>query len=334
MQIPTPYLIFLGNAPDDLAAKTGQGIVDWRPEHCLGQLRLAHCRADLGIPDCTLAEAATAGARTLVIGTVSPGGDLPGEWLPVLKEALDLGMNVASGMHVALRSFDVLVEAAASQATQLFDLRHSDAAYPTGNGLPRSGRRLLTVGTDCGVGKKYTALALHRAMRAAGFNADFRATGQTGILISGSGIPIDAIVADFVSGATEALTPANQPDHWDVIEGQGSLFHPSFAGVSLGLLHGSQPDAYVVCHEPTRTTLRNVSAPVPSIDEVIEATTSLGRLTNPKIQCVGISANTQALGTSEAAEYLRELRERYRRPACDPMRDGVGDMLEQIKRDY
>ena len=132
--------------------------------------------------------------------------------------------------------------------------------FATGKGTKRPGLRLLTVGTDCSVGKKYTALALEREMHARGLKADFRATGQTGILISGRGVAIDAVVADFISGAAEWLTPANEPDHWDVVEGQGSLFHPSFAGVTLGLLHGAQPDAFVVCHEPTRKTMRGVAA--------------------------------------------------------------------------
>ena len=120
--------------------------------------------------------------------------------------------------------------------------------------------RLLTVGTDCSVGKKYTALALEREMRARGFNADYRRPAY-GLFISGHGVAIDAVMVDFISGAVEWLSPAAAPRHWDLIEGQGSMFHPSFAGVSLGLLHGAQPDAFVVCHEPSRTTMRGVSFP-------------------------------------------------------------------------
>ncbi len=334
MQIPTPYLIFIGGAKDALAAKTGRGIVDWRREHCVGQLRDAACKTDLGIADMTLAEGAAAGARTLVIGTVSPGGDLPREWIATLVDALALGMNVASGMHVRLTAFPELRDMAQRSGAQLIDLRQANQRFATGTGAPRAGLRLLTVGTDCSVGKKYTALALERAMRAQGLSAEYRATGQTGILIAGSGIAIDAVVADFISGAAEALSPANTPDHWDVIEGQGSLFHPSFAGVSLGLLHGSQPDAFVVCHEPTRTTMRNVDTPMPSIAEIIDATMAHGALTNPRIGCVGIAVNTQALTAQDADDYLARLAETHGLPVCDPIRQGVADIVDNLVKRF
>ncbi len=128
---------------------------------------------------------------------------------------------------------------------------------PAGTGRKRSGQRVLTVGTDCALGKKYTALALTQALQAQGAKATFRATGQTGIMIAGAGVAIDAVIADFIAGAAETLSPDNAPDHWDVIEGQGALFHPAYAGVTLGLLHGSQPDALVLCHDPSRTTIED-----------------------------------------------------------------------------
>jgi uncharacterized NAD-dependent epimerase/dehydratase family protein len=330
MQIPKPYLIFLADAKDTLAAKTGQGIVDWRRQHCVGQLRLANCKIDLGLPDLLPAQAAAAGARTLVIGTVSPGGGLPSEWIPTLANALSAGLNLASGMHTRLTGFTELTELATRHDRQLFDLRHTEQRFATGTGRPRAGRRLLTVGTDCSVGKKYTALALEQAMRQRGIDVDFRATGQTGILIAGGGIAIDAVVADFISGAAEALSPASSPEHWDVIEGQGSLFHPSFAGVSLGLLHGSQPDAFVVCHEPSRTTMRNVNTPIASIEDVINATVDHGTLTNPGIRCAGIAVNTGAMPQAEASDYLAELADRHQLPACDPLRQGVTAIVDYL----
>ncbi len=142
----------------------------------------------------------------------------------------------------------------------MIDVRVPPPGIPIATGRKRSGRRLLTVGTDCALGKKYTALALARAFAARGVPTDFRATGQTGIMIAGAGIPMDAVVADFEAGAAEMLSPDAPPDHWDVIEGQGSLFHPSYACVSLGLLHGSQPDVIVVCHEPGRTGIVGLDA--------------------------------------------------------------------------
>jgi uncharacterized NAD-dependent epimerase/dehydratase family protein len=190
------------------------------------------------------------------------------------------------------------------------------------------------VGTDCSAGKKYTALALEREMRARGMDADFRATGQTGVFISGRGVAIDAVVADFISGAVEWLSPAADPGHWDLIEGQGSLFHPSFAGVSLGLLHGAQPDAFVVCHEPTRTKMRGVEHPLPTISQVIDLTLACGRLTNPEIRPVGIAVNTQALSDEEARAYLAQVASEHGLPATDPVRYGVTEIVDHLQSLY
>jgi uncharacterized NAD-dependent epimerase/dehydratase family protein len=233
-------------------------------------------------------------------------------------------------MHARLDSVPAVRKAAASTGRQLFDVRHSSQSFGTGGGLPRSGKRLLTVGTDCSVGKKYTALALEREMRSRGMNADFRATGQTGILIAGSGVAIDAVVSDFISGAAESLSPAAKEDHWDIVEGQGSLFHPSFAGVSVGLLHGTQPDAFVVCHEPTRTTMRNVATPIAGIDDVIEQTAALGRLTNPNIDCVGIAINSQQLDERRARALLDTTSNQFNLPVCDPLRFGIGAIVDRL----
>jgi uncharacterized NAD-dependent epimerase/dehydratase family protein len=171
-------------------------------------------------------------------------------------------------------------------------------------------------------------------MRARGLDADFRASGQTGIFISGRGVAIDAVAADFISGAAEWISPAAAPNHWDVVEGQGSLFHPSFAGVSLGLLHGAQPDAFVVCHEPTRTTMRGVPRPLPSIREVIELTIVCGRLTNPAIRCVGVAVNTQALEEAAARTLLDETRRAYDLPATDPIRFGVEPIVDRLISEF
>lgn len=334
MQIAHPYLLFIGDVPDALAAKTAQGIVDWRPDWCLGQLRYAGCKADLGIKDLSVADARAAGARTLIVGAANAGGILPEHWVATIVEALESDMDVASGLHVRLGSVPAIAEAAARNGRQLFDVRHSTQRFDTGKGTKRSGMRLLTVGTDCSVGKKYTALALEKAMRAQGFDADFRATGQTGVFISGRGVAIDAVVADFISGAVEWIAPEAASGHWDLIEGQGSLFHPSFAGVSLGLLHGAQPDAFVVCHEPTRTTMRGVKHPLPSIQEVIDLTVRCGQLTNPQIRCVGIAVNTEALAEEEARRYLTRVGEEHGLPACDPVRFGVDAIVARIAQEY
>ncbi|MFY9291405.1 MAG: N-acetyltransferase DgcN [Methylorubrum rhodinum] len=334
MQIATPYLMFLGDVPDTLAAKTAYGINDWRPEWCVGQLRMEGCAADLGIPDLTLTQAVGRGCRTMVIGVANAGGVLPEHWVAEIVAGLEAGLDVASGLHVRLGSIPAIAEAAERTGRALHDVRHSSETFPTGKGTKRPGLRLLTVGTDCSVGKKYTALALEKGMRARGLDADFRATGQTGVFISGRGVAIDAVAADFISGAVEWVSPAADPHHWDLIEGQGSLFHPSFAGVSLGLLHGAQADAFVVCHEPTRTRMRGVEARLPTIQQVIDLTVQLGRLTNPDIRPVGVAVNTQGLPEPQARALLEEAEAAHGLPATDPVRFGVEGILDRLAAEF
>ncbi len=334
MQIRQPYLLFLGDVQDQLAAKTAQGIVDWRRDWCLGQLRMPGCKADVGLPEMTVQDAAAAGARTLIIGVVNAGGVLPEQWTAPIVEALASGLDVASGLHIKLAERPAVADAARRYGRKLFDVRQSSERFDTGKGTKRPGMRLLTVGTDCSVGKKYTALALEREMRARGFDADYRATGQTGLFISGRGVAIDAVVADFVAGAVEWLSPAADPHHWDVIEGQGSMFHPSFAGVSLGLLHGAQPDAFVVCHEPSRKTMRGVTHPLPSIQAVIDLTIRCGSLTNPGIRPAGIAINTSSMDEEAARGYLKQLEHEHELPAADPMRFGAGPIVDRIASEF
>ncbi len=331
MEIRHPYLLFLGDAPDQLAAKTAQGVAQWRPEWCLGQLRLDGCNADLGLEDMTLDAAAAAGARTLVVGVANRGGILAEAWIDVLTRGLDLGLDLASGLHGRLADVPPLAAAAAQNGARLFDVRHPSETFDVADGRKRPGKRLLTVGTDCAIGKMYTALALEKEMRARGMQADFRATGQTGILIAGSGVSVDAVVADFISGATEWLTPAADDDHWDLVEGQGSLFHASYAGVSLGLLHGAQPDVLVLCHEPTRGHMRGLpDYPVPELEVCLEANLAAARLTNPAVVCHGVAVNTSLLAPDAAKACLAEIEEQLNLPAVDPVRDGVGRIVDRL----
>ncbi|CTQ59469.1 MAG: N-acetyltransferase DgcN [Roseibium album] len=334
MEIARPYLLFLGDVPDALAAKTAVGIVDWRKDWCIGQIRLPGCAADTGLSDMSISEGASAGAKTLVIGAVNAGGRLPDHWIASIVEALDSGLDIASGLHVRLGDISEIREAADRNNAQLHDVRHNSMTFATGKGTKRSGKRILAVGTDCSVGKKYTALAMDRAMSERGYKSSFCATGQTGIFISGRGISLDAVVADFISGAAEWLSPETEEDHWQIVEGQGSLFHPSFAGVTLGLLHGSQPDGFIVCHEPTRTKMRGVETPLPTIEQVIETTIQLGRLTNPAIQCIGIAVNTAALEDDEALAFLAKVGEKHGLPATDPVRYGMEAIVDKVSAEF
>jgi uncharacterized NAD-dependent epimerase/dehydratase family protein len=326
-----PCLLFIGDVADQIGAKTACAIAHWWPDRCVGQLRLKGCRADLGVRDLTVREAVAAGANTMIIGTVNVGGNLPEHWHATILEALEVGMDVACGLHARLSEIPAVAAAAQRLGRQLFDVRYQPRTFGCGTGVKRSGKRLLAVGTDCSSGKMYTALSIHKAMVARGIKADFRATGQTGILIAGSGICVDAVVSDFVSGAAEHLTPANDPDHWDVIEGQGSLFHPSASGVTLGLTHGSQPDALVLCHEPTRTRMRGLpNQPLPGLRECLELNLMTARLTNKNVRCVGVSINTSGLTEEASSDYLRRTEQELGVPCVDPIRTGVSRILDYL----
>jgi uncharacterized NAD-dependent epimerase/dehydratase family protein len=331
MDIRLPYLIFLGAVTSERDAKTGLGVRDWRSEVCAGQWRLPGCAVDLGLPDLGPPAAVAAGARSLLIGVAPVGGQIRPEWVPALVAALAAGLDIVSGMHTRLGSVPELAEAAAQHGRQLIDVRHADRRFPVGTGVKRAGKRLLTVGTDCALGKKYTALALTRAFTAVGFAATFRATGQTGIMISGGGIAIDAVVADFVAGAAESLSPAAAPDHWDIIEGQGSLVHPGYAAVSLGLLHGSQPDVMVLCHDPARTEIDEYPGfAIPPLDEVMALHLALARRTNAAARFGGIALNTSALAAEAAATLLADHAARFRLPCFDPLRSDLGPVVAAL----
>jgi uncharacterized NAD-dependent epimerase/dehydratase family protein len=322
--LPQPYLLFLGDIVEPAYAKTAFGLRDWAGARCVGEYACAGATVSTGLPVLTPDEARAAGARSMVIGVANAGGLIPPSWLPALQQALDAGLDLVGGMHARLSDIDALRTTAERLGRRLIDVREPPARIPIASGRKRSGRRLLTVGTDCALGKKYTALALAEAFRRRGEDADFRATGQTGILIAGEGMPLDAVVVDFAAGAAEMVSPDADAAHWDVIEGQGSLFHPAYAAVSLALLHGSQPDVIVVCHAPGRErVLGHPAFPVPSIEDTIDLALVLGRRTNPDIRCAGISFNTAGLDADEAARLMAAESDRLGLPVADPLRGGA-----------
>lgn len=323
VQLPTPYLLFLGDVTEASFAKTAFGLRDWAPDLCLGECALPETRVTTGLPRLTPSEAASKGARSLVIGVASIGGAVKPNWIATLIEAMEAGLDIVSGMHTRLSSLPALEAAARRTGRRFIEVRRPPADIPCGDGRKRSGRRLLTVGTDCALGKKYTALSLTRAMQARGVDATFRATGQTGIMIAGAGIPIDSVVADFIAGAAEMLSPDADAHHWDVIEGQGSLFHPAYAGVSLGLLHGSQPDVIVVCHKAGRTVIEETDFALPSLEETIDLNLTHARRTNPQVRCAGVSLNTASLDLEAANDLLEATARRLGLPAADPIRGGA-----------
>ncbi|MDA9941699.1 DUF1611 domain-containing protein [Luminiphilus sp.] len=331
MNLHTPHLLFLGDVKNPLDAKTARGMVDWRPDHCVGQLRLPGCEVDLGLPDLTPAAAYALGARSLVVGVAPLGGQLAPEWLASMQGALREGLSLVSGLHQRLVDIPALASEAMARNLALIDVRVPPGEIAIATGETRTGKRLLTVGTDCCVGKKYTALALARALTDEGMKATFRATGQTGIMISGQGIPMDAVISDFLSGAAEQLSPNADHDHWDIIEGQGSLFHPAYAAVTLGLLHGSQPDALVLCHDVSRTTIDEYEAfPIPDIKACVRRYEEAAQLTNAAARVVGISLITSASSDAEALVACEALSQSTGLLCFDPLRHAMTPLISSL----
>ncbi|MCJ8156584.1 DUF1611 domain-containing protein [Sphingomonas sp. LaA6.9] len=331
IELRKPYLLFVGDISKRLHAKTAFGIRDWSRDSCIGQFRFSNAAVDLGLPDLGPEDAAAQGAGSLVIGVAPIGGQIPAAWHEGLIAAARAGLDIVSGMHMLLADIPGLGEMARASGTRLIDVRVPPRHIPVATGRKRTGRRLLTVGTDCALGKKYTALALTEALRRAGANADFRATGQTGIIIAGSGIPMDAVVSDFIAGAAEALSPDASEAHWDVIEGQGAIYHPAFAGVTLGLIHGSQPDVLVLCHEPGRDHFHSFpDFPLRSLREVADSCLDAARVTNASARLGAVSLNTSSLDDAACAEALERASAELGVPAFDPLRTSMDGAVASI----
>lgn len=326
-----PYLLYLGDVQTKADAKTAFGLRDWCREDVLAEWSLPGCPVTLDLPRLSPVEAAASGAGSVIVGVAVTGGRLPSHWQDDLEAALRAGLDVVSGMHTRLTEFPRLVAAAQASGARLVDVRHTGGDYPCASGRKRTGLRVLTVGTDCALGKKYTALALTQELKSRGTPATFRATGQTGIMIAGSGVPMDRTISDFIAGAAEVLSPDASPDHWDVIEGQGSLYHPAYAAVTLGLLHGSQPDAIVLCHDPLRTTIDEYpDFPIPDLQDAIDYYLAAGRLTNRAIRCVGLSINSSGLTDPVWAAYQARVTAELGLPVCDPMRGGLAPIADRL----
>jgi len=332
INIETPYLLYLGDAKNLVQAKTAAGIAYFRPDQCTGYCRLPNAEAKIdNLPELSIEKAKEKGAKTFVIGLANQGGFIPENWIEDIISAIKLDFNIASGMHERLEDVKVIAEHAKTYNVKLYNVRHYSDSLPVGNGTPRLGKRILTVGTDCSTGKMYTALKIQEEMQKRKLKSDFVATGQTGILVSGKGISIDAVAADFISGTAEHLSPSNQETDFYIVEGQGSLYHPSYAGVSLGLLHGSQPDYIVMCHDYSRKHIRHLkNYSLPDIKDCIKTNLEMGKLTNPNIKCIGISVNTSSIGDEESKIYLSKLEKEIGLPATDPCKFGVTKLVDSI----
>jgi len=331
MDIRTPYCLFLGDATDVLSIKIAKGIADWRPDLAIGEFGLPDCSVTTGVKALSIAESANAGAKTFIVGLANSGGFIDPKWIPSILSAIEQGMDIASGLHQRLDSIPEINLKAKEHNVNLIDVRHPAQSFVTGTGMKRSGKRLLTVGTDCSVGKMYTSLAIEKVMRSQNMDTSFVATGQSGIFISGKGLAIDCVISDFIAGAVEQISPENNPDHWDIVEGQGSLFHPAFAGVSLGLLHGAQPDALVLCHAEQREHMRGIPGrALPSFRQTMEVNLQAARVTNPKVEFIGIAINTSMLDETTAHEVCANYEQKYALICVDPVRHGVERLIGNL----
>lgn len=323
-------------------AKTAAGLLRYCPDECLAVYdpdQTGKSAEDLlGIGrDIPVVGALdeVPGARTLVIGIAPPGGRIPEQWRPVILEAIDRGMNILSGLHEFLSSDAEFVQAAASSKTILSDIRQSDfrqvARYPEVN--PEC-FRIHTVGHDCNVGKMLTSVTLSQGLQARGHDAQMIATGQTGIMVSGKGLPLDAIVADFVSGAAESLIVENQEHAMLVIEGQGSLVHPSYSAVTLGLLHGCRPHALVFVFEAGRSQVYGAEhVPLPSVAEQIQLFNAMASIHQP-CRTVALAMNGSRKTAEQAGKIAKEMEQQLQLPVVDVVRDGPDRLLDTVEQYY
>lgn len=288
-----------------------------------------------------LDEAMTYQPKALLVGTAPQGGGLPEDWRHILAEALRQGLHLISGLHVFLKDDPVLCQLAGEQNLMLWDVRDPPPEKRVAQHRlrPPASRVITMVGSDCSVGKMVTALELDRGARLRNRRSRFIATGQTGILIAGSGLPLDRIIGDFMAGHLEhAIFQALEsipPPEWLFVEGQGSLVHPGYSGVTLSLLHGSNPDALILCHNPSLRTIRGYEVPLPSLSELVsiyEAAANWPKLpSEPRARVVGISLNTKDFSDMEADALLQKAQAETGLPVTDPVRVGVSPLLDALE---
>ena len=282
-----------------------------------------------------LSQAHAMGANTLLLGITPAGGQLPEAWRQTIHQAIHLGMDVISGMHTFLNEDREFSQAAALAGVTLFDLRRPPQDLTVSQCRSQLTRtfRIHTVGTDCNCGKKVTAIHIHRELQNRRLHAEFIATGQTGILISGKGIALDRVIADFCSGAAERLILENLQYDYLVLEGQGSLTHPLYAGVTLSMLYGFAPQALILCHQVGRTIMRGTPAtPVPSLQTMIGLYEAITHPVYPA-RVVGIALNLMSVpDAGEAKDYVQQVQAETGLPATDVVRYGAGSLVDAITR--
>ncbi|MGA2031951.1 MAG: DUF1611 domain-containing protein [Thermoguttaceae bacterium] len=332
-------LILTDGFSDPHTAKTAICVIRYRPEDVVAVLDRAAAgkTADelFGVGGTIPVVGAvrdSPSADALLIGIAPPGGKLPPHWRPMILEAIGRGMAVISGLHEFLAEDPQFAAAAAQQGVALVDLRRNDEHdVAQRRGIRAACLRIHTVANDCSCGKMVAAVEVARGLGRAGVDAAFVATGQTGILVAGEGCPIDRVIADFVSGAAEKLVLANQHHEVMVVEGQGSLFHPRYSGVTLGLLHGIMPDGLIVCYEMGRRMIGGMEdVPLPPLEKVIEFYEAAANLMHP-CRVIGVAVNGLQFSDREVADECRRVEREFPLPACDVIRHGPGKLVAAVR---
>lgn len=316
-------------------AKTAINLLRYRGQDVVGVLDQSEAGKTagevLGVGDATPVVAhlqQVPQADALYVGIAPPGGKLPSQWRGLILEAIERGWDIVSGLHDFLHLNTEYAQAAARAGVQLVDVRHNHyREIAAGRGLSERCIRIHTVGHDCSLGKMVVAVEVQQALQAAGYRAHFLATGQTGIMISGQGVPVDCVVADFVNGAIEHLVRATEDADFQLIEGQGSISHPAYSAVTLGLLHGCAPDGLIYCYEAGRQFVKGLDqVPLPACEAQLDVLQRIANLRHP-CQVLGIAVNTRLLSPGDAAEEIRAAEQRFGLPACDVYRDGPAKLV-------
>jgi uncharacterized NAD-dependent epimerase/dehydratase family protein len=325
-----------GRSDDPHFGKTARGVLRYRPDDVVAVLDSARAGEELeGFPIvASVADALQFDPTVALVGVATQGGRFPPAWRDLLKDSIAAGLDVESGLHEFITEDMELTELAARHGVELRDLRKAPAGLnvPTGANLEHAARTILTVGSDCAIGKMTVCLELDREARARGVRSEFVPTGQTGIAIAGWGISVDAVVADFIAGAAEQLVVEGVRRGGDLlfVEGQGSLLHPAYSGVTLGLMHGSAPHAYVLCHQSGETVVDGDERfPIPPLADLVALHESISLLARPaKVEAIAL--NTRLLDELAARRAISAAEDETSLPADDPVRFGAARLVDAL----
>ena len=328
-----------GRSADPHYGKTARGVMRYRPEHVVALLDSTRAEGDTedGFPVVrSVDEALQYEPTSALVGVATQGGRFPPAWRELLKETIRAGLDVENGLHEFISEDDELVALAREHGVALRDLRKAPPGLnvPTGANLTHGATVVLTVGSDCAIGKMTVSLELDREARRRGTKSEFVPTGQTGIAIAGWGISVDAVVADFIAGATERLVleGVDRGGELLLVEGQGSLLHPYYSGVTLGLIHGAAPHGYILCHKAgERFVEEDERFPIPPLSELADLHRRMSLLARPA-EVAGIALNTRDLDETAALRAVEETEAETGLPATDPVRFGAGKLVDSIER--